>query len=57
MGKKKFQQFEVAYERHRQNNGLLPASYEVIYGYARKLSSNKDKSAVSEVRIPINHVK
>ncbi len=57
MGKKKFQQFEAAYEHHRQQNGLLPASYEVIYGYARKLSTNKDKMVVSEVRIPINQIK
>ncbi|QMU62108.1 MAG: malonyl-ACP O-methyltransferase BioC [Gammaproteobacteria bacterium] len=57
MGKKKFHQFEAAYEHYRQKNGLLPASYEVIYGYARKLTSNKDKMPVSEVRIPINQIK
>jgi len=57
MGKKKFQQFEAAYERYRQKNDLLPASYEVIYGYARKLSLAKDKTPASEVRIPINQIK
>ena len=57
MGKNKFQQFEAAYERYRQKNDLLPASYEVIYGYARKLSLTKDKTPVSEVRIPINQIK
>ena len=57
MGKKKFQQFEAAYERYRQKNDLLPASYEVIYGYARKLSLTKDKTTASEVRIPINQIK
>ena len=57
MGKNKFQQFEVAYESHRQNNGLLPASYEIIYGYARKLSLTNDKMPASEVRIPIRQIK
>ena len=57
MGKNKFQQFEVAYESHRQNNGLLPASYEIIYGYARKLSLTNDKMPASEVRIPISQIK
>jgi len=57
MGKNKFQQFEAAYENYRQKNGTLPASYEVIYGYARKTSSIKDKTAVSEVRISIDEIK
>lgn len=57
MGKNKFQQFEAAYESHRQKNGLLPASYEIIYGYARKLSLTNDKMPASEVRIPISQIK
>lgn len=61
MGKNKFQQFESAYEQYRQENSLLPASYEVIYGYARKSSVNKDKTADTiagtEIRIPINQIK
>ena len=57
MGKNKYQKFEAAYESQRQKNGLFPASYEVIYGYARKLSSNKDKTYGSEIRIPINQIK
>jgi malonyl-CoA O-methyltransferase len=59
MGKNRFQQFEQAYESYRQNNGLLPASYEVIYGYARKLSINKGASisASGEVKIPVDQIK
>jgi len=57
MGKYKFQQFEAAYEHKRQKNGLLPASYEVIYGYARKLSLDKDNATANEVRIPIDEIK
>lgn len=57
MGKNKFQQFEAAYESYRQKNGLLPASYEVIYGYARKLPLTRDKTPNGEVRIPISQIK
>lgn len=57
MGKDKFQKFEAAYESQRQKNGLLPASYEIVYGYARKLSANKDKKCSSDIHIPINQIK
>jgi malonyl-CoA O-methyltransferase len=57
MGKNRFQQFEQEYESYRQNNGLLPASYEVIYGYARKVSVNKGISASGEVKIPVDQIK
>ena len=57
MGKGKYHKFEAAYEKQRQKNGLLPASYEVIYGYARKLPANKDKKSSSDVHIPINQIK
>ena len=57
MGKKKFQQFELAYEEYRQDNGLLPASYEVIYGYARKHARNNISVAKDEVRIAIDQIK
>jgi len=36
MGKNHFQQFIHAYEHFRNSNGLLPATYEVIYGVVRK---------------------
>ena len=59
MGKGKFQQFEAAYEQYRQKNGLLPASYEVIYGYARKLRLNKKETVAgkTEIHIPISEIK
>ena len=61
MGKNKFQQFEAAYEDYRQDNGLLAASYEVIYGYARKASQNKNtqlhNESNDEVRISVDQIK
>ena len=57
MGKGKFREFERAYEHYRQKNGLLPASYEVIYGFARKPLSKLDKNGSGEVRIPVNQIK
>ena len=61
MGKKKFQKFESAYEGYRQDNGLLPASYEVIYGYARKTvqeeSTRPSNESIGEVRISIDQIK
>lgn len=57
MGKGKFRQFEGAYESYRQKNGLLPASYEVIYGYARKALSKVDDEGSNEVRIPVDRIK
>lgn len=61
MGKRKFRLFEAAYEKYRQNNGALPASYEVIYGYARKSSSTssteKADPLTNEVRIAVDQLK
>ncbi len=33
-GKRKIDLLQSAYERHRTKDGLLPASYEVVYGHA-----------------------
>lgn len=57
MGKNKFRQFELAYEGYRQENGLLPASYEVIYGYARKQIRKEGEATDGEVRIAVNQIK
>ena len=57
MGKDKFQQFEAAYEVYRQINGLLPASYEVIYGYARKPPAKKHDISDTEIHIPVDQIK
>ena len=54
-GKDKFQRVVTAYERFRQKNGLLPASYEVIYGYARKSSLQAAKDG--EIKIPVDNIK
>ena len=54
-GKAKFQRVVTAYERFRQKNGLLPASYEVIYGYARK--SSLQTSTNGEIKIPVDNIK
>ena len=54
-GKVKFKQLEIEYEKSRQKGGLLPASYEVIYGYARKIYA--EDSANGEIRIPVDSIK
>ena len=54
-GKTKFGQLHAAYESFRRENGLFPASYEVIYGYARK--PEPQTSASGEIRIPVDNIK
>ncbi len=57
MSKEKYQCLEQAYEQFRQENGSLPASYEVIYGYARKLADSYSSEEVGEIRIPVSNIK
>ena len=57
MSKKKYKLLEQAYEKYCQENGSLPASYEVIYGYARKLADGRGVEEGEEVRIPLNDIK
>lgn len=58
MGKEKYRSLEKAYERYRQEDGLLPASYEVIYGYARKSSGGGGELGRSdEVTVPVSAIK
>ena len=57
MGKGKYQFLVQAYEQYRQENGSLPASYEVIYGYARKLDPVHNAETRAEVKIPISDIK
>ena len=54
-GKNMYQLLKNSYERFRQKNGLLPASYEVIYGYGRKPAPTKISK--SEVKIPIDKIR
>ena len=56
LGKEKYNQLVNAYEEYRQNNDTLPVSYEVIYGYARKLSSQQSHDDNGEIRVPINQL-
>ncbi|MCY3803177.1 MAG: malonyl-ACP O-methyltransferase BioC [Gammaproteobacteria bacterium] len=57
MGRQKYRSLVQAYEEYRQDNGMLPASYEVIYGYARKSAKPVSEAADdNEVRIPVDHL-
>lgn len=49
-GKDQFQQFLAAYENWRTVDGVLPATYEVVYGHAWV------PQEVSEISIPIQHI-
>lgn len=57
MSKKKYKRLEQAYEKYRKENGSLPASYEVIYGYARKSADGRGVEEGEEVRIPLSDIK
>lgn len=57
MGKQKYQSLVQAYEEYRQENGLLPASYEVIYGYARRPAEDTPEAAgTREVKVPVSRI-
>jgi len=47
-GKRHWEQFTAAYERQRRD-GVLPASYEVVYGHAWSPLNKHDRSTVGEV--------
>lgn len=56
-GKRKLKQMLAAYEQFRNNAGLLPATYEVVYGHA--WGSNVQPGQVYEdgmVRIPLSRI-
>ena len=55
--KEKYQRLQQAYEIYRQKNGLLPASYEVIYGYARKASQEQTNVIQEEITVPFSDIK
>lgn len=52
-GKKSLQGLVQAYEIFRTTQGLLPATYEVVYGHAWGSEIKTD----SEVSIPIKNIK
>jgi len=56
-GKEKYQQLLTAYEQYRDSSGSLPASYEVIYGYAHKAkSASKNVRSEQEFTVPIEDI-
>ena len=57
MSKHKYQQLQRAYESYRQENDLLPASYEVIYGYARNNEPQQSLNKNEEFRVSISEIK
>jgi len=55
-GKEKLKRMLAAYEQFRNRDGLLPASYEVVYGHAWGTEAptvNATANEVQRVRIPI----
>jgi len=55
-GKEKFKAMLAAYEEYRSEEGLLPATYEVVYGYAlgkRKIEKVSDATPAAPVAVPI----
>ncbi|MET1256910.1 malonyl-ACP O-methyltransferase BioC [Aliikangiella maris] len=51
MGKNKFKQLEQAYDAYRTADGILPATYEVVYGHAWKKQGIKKDYHTQEVNI------
>jgi malonyl-CoA O-methyltransferase len=51
-GKEKFSKFVRAYEEFRNQDGLLPVTYEVIYG----LGWGTEKNLQSEISIPLESI-
>jgi len=56
MGKEKFKQLFKTYEKLRSDGGMLPASYEVIYGYARNSGESRENVDSHEVRVPVANI-
>jgi len=55
-GKEKLKRMLRVYNTFRMENDSLPASYEVIYGYARQVSKNSTDTVSGEVKIPIDKI-
>lgn len=56
MGKNRFRQMQQYYETFR-TDGVLPATYEIVYGHGWKLHSQKDVRNREEVYIPLSRLK
>lgn len=55
-GKQRIKAFEAAYEKYKQDDGLYPASYEVIYGHAWMPDTALQKPVGVDTYIPIKAV-
>jgi len=53
-GKQAFSKFIAAYNTYRLENNSLPASYEVIYGYARKSPAQSADPITGEIKVPVD---
>jgi malonyl-CoA O-methyltransferase len=59
-GKRRLDRFRQAYEAHRLPDGLLPASYEVLFGHAwapQTRSPTGGTSRPREIRIPVERIR
>lgn len=58
-GKQKLKQMLDAYEKYRNGNGLLPATYEVVYGHAWGTETRKPQQQQESgvVRIPLTELR
>jgi malonyl-CoA O-methyltransferase len=54
-GKEKFNQFIQAYEKYRSPEGLIPVTYEVIYGLGWGREDKKEST--NEISIPVSAIK
>jgi malonyl-CoA O-methyltransferase len=58
-GRRALKTMMEAYERFRQQDGLLPATYEVIYGHAWRAEKEapEHKGQADEIGIPIERLR
>lgn len=53
---RKLQKVVHEYE-HFRSNGVLPASYEIIYGHAWKTDQKKNRQVAGEIQIPVESIR
>ena len=59
LNKNKLQAMYTAYEQFKNEDGLYPATYEIIYGHAWKPveNANKEKTSPNEWHVPVESIK
>lgn len=55
-GKQKLQQMLTAYDTFRNSEGLLPATYEVVYGHAWGAETQSHQQNSGEIHIPLSQI-